>query len=322
MVEQYTGTTDTAKKPVEMPVNEVAHVLDNLTNLYYRLGWATARSRAGGKNQFPGQYDRSLWVRVRRAELLEELAAGKITKKAAVTHGKRLDSADRQFATQSIASIDMGELGEQKAEKVELFIPKDGEDEEKARNKPPIFIIPAYSGDLYGIEPLLKEAAIASGRRVISVATPESHGGEANEKLEKAIVESQTMDPYVDFFKKAIDTFVGQESEVELWGYSTGGVVMAEILTDSRYQDRVINAVAIAPAGCVEQSPKELNWGVLRELPGLVAQKARSAGMSVVTSPKQPVEVNMRQRRKTISKAVMERMVLKASNAWDTAKVR
>ncbi len=310
-----------AGKKFAMTVNELAHDIDDRTNLYHRLGWATLRTVAGGDRINPQEIDRSLYTRVRRAELLKKLTSREISREESHALSKRLDAADRQFAKQALAPVELGELGEQKAEKVELFIPKDGEDPEEAYKKPPIFIIPAYSGDLYGIETLLKEAAVQTGRRVIALATPESHGGFTSDEFSNAVASSESMDPYVNFFKAAIDTYA-RKGEVELRGYSTGGVVTARILSDPRFQERVTNAVAIAPAGCTNQSMGQLGFGIAREMGRLLPKKARSAGMSIVTGPKEKGDDANVQRRKQISDAVLNRMVLKESEAWENIRVR
>ena len=110
----------------------------------------------------------------------------------------------------------------------------------------PLFFVPALSGDLNGIRPLMRETAL-QGRRVITVGYPESFMGKTTEAFANASRASVNFEPHTTYFKQAIENLVGPNGDFELWGYSAGAGLVTEILQDHKFQQRVANAVIIAP---------------------------------------------------------------------------
>lgn len=292
------------------PVKEYAIAAENWFNLFYRLGAATDRRVVNG-------VERSLATRVERASLLKDLKAGKVTRAEVDAIRHDLDDFDREYLNQGRLSVDMAELGVQQSQYIAVELPSK---REAATEKPPIFLIPALSGDLNGVRPLVREAAL-QGRRVITAGYPESFMGQVTDAFAKASLESVNFEPHSSYFKKAIQTLVG-EGDFELWGYSAGGGLAAELLNDPELQQRVTNAVIIAPAGSIEQSKADVVKGVLHEFKE-VLKNPRNIYDTVVTYARNgPMEAEHKKLRDKIFFSALFNKVGKRINAWEGMRVQ
>lgn len=336
---------DRVKGLKDLPVLELGHEVDYLTNLYWTAGKATYRSVVDRDTGLR----RTLHNRVERASILKRLKGGEITREQAIEQGKRIDSIDRQFLNQKELTIDLPGLGEQKVYYAEI-IPEKSEDVES--DLPPIFLIPAFSGDAYGVSPLMLEAAY-SGRRIISVAYPESLNGTTTPEFAHAVEENSSYSPHTDFFKQAINILIGHEEMFEIWGYSTGGAILAEILHDPSFQERVTNAVAYSPASNVNQTQDEFNKSIRKEMFGFARSgfagfadsafvMGRASDVTVdrskkfkafqtikrliddfnITAEKSHPDPEKLALRKRVSKALLSNKIQKGMNLWEGAHVR
>jgi hypothetical protein len=112
------------------------------------------------------------------------------------------------------------------------------------------------------------------GRTVVMIAFPESWKGEVTDAFGKATEESPTYEPHTTFFKKAIEQIranqqtkdeIGDAQAIDLWGYSTGAAIIAEMLTDPKFREEVANAALICPPSSVNQNMLQAAWGAARE---------------------------------------------------------
>lgn len=305
----------------EYPVKEYGHSVDDWFNLFYRVGKATRRSKTARGEEGSQSIERSLHSRIARANILKSLRSQQIISpiriQEAFAKGKKFDEIDRQFADQKTLAINLSGLGTQKAFYADIQLPI--QETQETEPKPPVFIIPALSGDLYGIEPIIRELAY-QGRRVVSVAYPESFHGKTTEQFASAVDLSETYYPHTAYFKKAIEQLL-QEGDIELWGYSTGGPIVAELLSDPDMQEKVTNAVIVAPASCVDQSKLSFRVGVLNEFKEVAKNIGGFSNISVVYGRKTPGDSGMLRRRKSIFNALLYGKVCKQTQAWKDMKV-
>lgn len=302
------------------PVKEVGHKIANLFDLYYKFGQITREKFAGIKGKGE-EVQRSLWARMERVSLLRKLRRGEISHVDSTIEKIKVDEIDLQFAKQKNFDIELSGLGVQSAYGTEINLPDHLKSPEDLA-RPPVFIVPALSGDLYGIEPLMKELAL-QGRRVVSLAYPESFLGKTTEEFVKAVENSPSYDPHTTYFKKAIKKMIGEEGDLELWGYSTGCPIVAEILSDPAFQNRTKNAVIISPLSVVDQSPIEFRLGVLGEASRLLGMQHgwKTSDVAIVRGAQESLDEGNMKRRKRASNALI-RKIIKKMEIWKDTRVQ
>ncbi len=278
--------------------------------------------------------ERSASLRTTRAHLLEEYrripkenAEGR---KKLITEAHQRDEIAAQFLNQGNVKITIGELGEQSA-KYTILNPK-------SEANPPIFFIPGISNDLSCVEALSQELAYKTGRKVYVVGMIDSIEGQATQKFADAISKSPDFGPYAEFFKGAINALT-ESSKIELWGHSTGGPLITEILNDPRFQSKVINAVLLNPASSANISIPELVSGITNEFKNIISKNMpkytlsadrwgkgvidKIADLVLKKSPTQ-TEVQDEQQRKikgSINSTMMKK-VCSIEDSWKAAKVK
>ena len=216
-----------------------------------------------GENGNVQASDRTLALRRTRRELMGQVRKNQNVqeRKDLVAQGHARDELAEQFMSgQEEVVVSLGELGEQMARFV-VLTPPETRRSEAQDSRPPIFLLPGISNDLESMGMLPQELAF-SGRKVVLIGFPESWHGEATDAFGKATESTTSYEPHTTFFKKAIEAIrekqavqdkIGDASEIDLWGYSTGAAIAAEILTDPQFRQQIANAVIIAPPSCVDQ---------------------------------------------------------------------
>lgn len=191
---------------------------------------------------------------------------------------KAYDIVANQFINdQKEITVDLGSLGEQMSRFVVLRPPNTD------NTKPPIFLIPGVSNDLEKAGSLPHELAL-QGRTVIVVSFPESWKGRVTREFVEAtkkIAASDDFDPYTAYFKKVITQIqesadfrkeYGNHETIELVGFSTGANLVADILRDKDYQEKVTNAVLYNPGACIDR-----DWAYVSEAKPWPIAKALAA---------------------------------------------
>lgn len=303
------------------PVKEIGHTLAEFISLYYKFGQVTQERFAGNEGKKEG-IERSLWARMERAQLLKKLKRGEISLELVSLEKRKVDEIDLQFARQKDADIEVSGLGTQSAYYAEINLPNDLKTPEQL-SKPPIFIIPPFAADLYGIEPLMKELAL-EGRRVLSIASPESRLGKTTEEYAKAVEDSPTYEPHISYFKNAIRKLIGESGAFDLWASSTGAPIAAEILSDPQFQQIIENTVFLTPVSVTNQSEAEFKLGVAKELARAIRGKHgwKTSDISVVWGLKEPEEVSNLARRNRIANTLMKKKIIKKMDIWKDVKVK
>jgi hypothetical protein len=179
-------------------------------------------------------------------------------RKALLTEAKDNDRIAKEFLNQGMVQVTFPNLGEQSAR---YSIMNKSPESEKTTS--PIVIIPGISNDLDSIEAHAQSVA-RNGREVISLGYPEGHAGKVTQAFADAVVEKGDLSYHTQFFKEAINALT--HGELEVWGLSTGAAIVAEILSDPEFQQKVSNAVLISPAGSVEQTQRDLHMGFLKDM--------------------------------------------------------
>ena len=143
--------------------------------------------------------------------------------------------------------------------------------------KPPIVLIPGISNDLLSVDALVKELAF-SGRRVIVIGHPDSQMGTISSEFADAVDGSPGYVAHAKFFQDAINQVLPEGSPIELWGFSAGGPISAEMLTNNpEFSKRVQRLVLANPAGAVKQNLMQMGIGLLREVKNILQPIAFSA---------------------------------------------
>jgi pimeloyl-ACP methyl ester carboxylesterase len=304
-------------------VRLLADATDQLFGLFYLEGRATTASPTKGGDGKSLEAQRTLANRIRRANLLHEMSTTKrehrqeILRKAAV-----LDEFDRQFMNQEKWSVDTpwGKLSAYGAD-IDLTNHPSWNGP-KSSDYPPIFLIPALSGDLHGVEPLLRELAL-QGRRVICIAYPEAHHGHITPEFVEEVKEQETFAPHVRFFEEVMKAKLGEECDREIWGYSAGGAIAGEILTRFKWLGKISRGVLLAPASLVEQSLLQFGKGFLHDVKDYLDSPEQLQDTGIVLAGKNDLEKKQHEKgakRGDVFKRMLQ-LVCSPSKAYQSMQV-
>lgn len=331
------------------PINESREPVKNLLAAFERVCYANKKITRQGL--LPSKQERPDAVRVERAKLyqhvmqlrqekrkiLEQIqdtssSADEKEDKTSDTHwdtkrklapllleAKQRDILAKQYLTQRELSVPLPELGLQSSRVIELVLPEKDRDME-SQNLPPIFLIPGISNDVECVGSLAMEVAM-KGRRVIVVGYPESYNGSVTPEFVKAVADHASYGPHVAFYKAALDSLIPNKGEVELWGYSTGCPITAELLTDPDYQSRTKNAVLICPASSVDQSQTSLTLGAIAEAKHFATTKETTASLMMTAGSLRP-ETKTHEWLRTKTFEALSTRVRRAYPFWKSARVQ
>lgn len=290
------------------------------SKLFYRIGAVT---RPSVSRKDGDEIERSLLTRTIRADLLSRLKSipksDREKRVEILTEARDRDEIGRQFINQGELSIDLPSLGEQKARYVVLSPPESRKIPE-TESKPAIFLIPAMSSDLNSVVDLAQETAFM-GRKVVVVAYPESTLGETTPEFAKRTEESETFEPHVTFFKQAIRKFFKEGESLELWGFSAGAPIAAEILTDPEFQKQVTNAVLLSPAGTANLNRLQFSLGTASEFKNLAKKFKIIPKISMVFTRKEPDKPGQKALKSRVWKSLIKKVCTKGG-FWNEARVR
>lgn len=138
-------------------------------------------------------------------------------------------------------SVDMGELGVQKANFVDLKFR--GTD----FSRRPIIFIPGISNDVNGTGEFALELALSSKRRVVMFTYPESPQGKVTKQFSRAVLKSKHFETHVGFFKSAIEQVLGKDCIFDICGVSAGSIMVSEISKDEDFTKRIQKINLIVP---------------------------------------------------------------------------
>ena len=290
------------------------NLVSNLDKFLYALRLVTHKSTIKGAEV---QSERSLSMRATRAQLFKEFQstskADKEGRKTILEEAHAREEIAKQYLTQGEVKVNIPGLGEQSA-RYTVITPPEGRKTPDTDSKPPIFLIPGISNDIDCIGALAQEIPY-KGRKVIVVGMPESIMGKITPEFAKAVSETPGFGSHVDFYKGAINALVGENNQVELWGHSTGAVIIAEYLNDPKNRERVENAVFLNPASSANISENALNLGIINELRNLLSRNLPKYMLS------NRGEMEQKEMKADLTK-VMLKKVCTVDEAWRNARVR
>lgn len=214
-----------------------------------------------------------------------------------------LDVFDQQFQTLHESEINMGEIGDIKARYSRVAI-ESLRKESRDKDRSPIFIIPAYAGDVYGVEPLAREYAM-EGNEVYTLPAPEAYMGTTTEKFAKAVEDTQSsednvnFEPHTTYYQTLIEKIMMERGikpgAIKIVGYSTGGAITFELLSKKDFS--VKEATIFAPASCVKQNMATFILGLTGELKGITGfMKPINSAVTIDRPDMESAELSRRNR--------------------------
>lgn len=312
---------------VSVPIQEKSvpeiNLIEKLDRLFYAAGKVTRPSRFGKSQETPEGLERSLLSRTARATLLAKLEAipknDREKRQEIIKEAKFRDEIARQYLNQGEVTVNLPGLGEQTARFVVIEPPRSLVTKE-TKAKPAIFLIPGISNDIDSVGSLVQEIAFL-GRKVIVVGFPESYMGKVSSEFVNAVQKSKNYQPHTTFFKTAATKLLGVVDNIELWGFSTGAPITAEILADPEFQKRTTNTVLLSPASSVNQSKLQLNLGIIKEIVRLAKNFGRLPKYSLTWGRKTPDREEQKQLKQNFYKSLLDK-VRRESDFWRIMKVK
>lgn len=305
----------------------------NLVESYeYLFRWLGAVTRKNA--EVP---ERPLSVRRQRARLYKLFSAARVAPAVLVRKLDRTDPArlkrkaileeaqDRdglldQFLSQGVVKSTCNGIGEVAASFATVHPPPN----RAISGAPPIVLIPGISNDLVSVDGLVQEIAY-SGRKVVVIGYPDSHMGMVTLTFVEDAERAKGFGAHVAFFRDAIRQVLPGEPLVELWGFSTGGPIVAEMVaSDPEFAHTVSRAVLVDPAGVVKQSSLQLAIGLVRDFQTFLKDPRRLAGVGWVVGRHKstpPEAAGQRELKKRVFQALFAR-VRQPSPCWYAMRVR
>lgn len=270
--------SDRALEP-HVPENNSVESKGN--KIFYGLKQSTRPSKVARSNE---RSERSLDLRARRADIYKKVVETEDPekRKELLKEAHARDEIEAQYLSQGEVKVNMPGLGEQVSRYTMIESPE-GYKSLEDDDQPTIFLIPGISNDLDSVGGLIKEIPL-QGRNVVAAGMPDSQMGHVTADFVDAVENSSTLEPHVNFMKAAINELIGQGQPVELWGMSAGSMVVAEILNDPEFSERVKRAVLLSPAGTSEQGVKKQTFGVVKEAVRVFKNPSKGAHYSLTMS--------------------------------------
>ncbi len=267
MTEQHVPYEDPV---IVEPQEPVGNLWEKFNRYFYLRGHVTREARFGHASENPDGIAYPLFARARRARLHEQILKGRREGrshddlKGDLDEAHKLDEVLKQYVSQSTLRLPQGELGVNSSKRITLRAA------DAAPDKPPVFLVPGISGDIETMGNFAVEVAMR-GREVTVVGYPESYNGSVTKEFADAVVTDSNYAPHASYFADAL-THCYPEGDVELWGYSTGAPIAAEILGEyPDVRERISNAVLVSPASVTDQSELSLKIGLARDV-GIVTK--------------------------------------------------
>ncbi|MDQ3239757.1 MAG: hypothetical protein M3P33_04490 [bacterium] len=173
--------------------------------------------------------------------------------------GTDMDEINLQFDNKKILKVELGELGTQIAQYVTI-----APESSISNDYPHVLFIPGMTNDLFSIESTIKEIA-RTGRKITCITYPDSLTGQVTAEFTKNVENTIDYEPHTNFYLSAINKLHPNNTNLELWGYSTGSSIICELLTDPTFSSRVKNAILLHPASTINQRQFDLSMGVLKD---------------------------------------------------------
>ncbi|MDE2025085.1 MAG: alpha/beta hydrolase [Patescibacteria group bacterium] len=293
----------------------VKNRVDRIGGLLYLLGKTTRRSSSPG-------FERPITLRTTRAQLYKayKVSRGESSARdAIIREADERDRLAREFLNQRQVTVSVA--GEEQSAQFTILTPRRTEDTQDNISKPAIVIIPGISCDVDCVDAFAEELAFR-GRKVTVVGYPESFMGNATERFAEAVENSSSYKPHAEFFMQAI-TALMKDQPIELWGFSTGSTIAANILSDPDFQQQVTSSVLLSPVGLIDQKKSRMARGLFLEA-GRIIKQINSLGRYVYTYGRSDQDVQESQEERSIKRRIfggLLKNIEHRSSAWNTMHV-
>lgn len=186
----------------------------------------------------------------KRKELKRETIGDKIRDlkeciKNIFSKAKKKDKIYTAFLDNKPVSVDMGILGTQKIDYVDINT------EYTDNTKNPIFIIMGIGNDSNGNGSFPHELAMETDRRIILLPQPDSYHGKVTGRFMLAELFSRKFGPHTKFFKSVIEQ-ICEKKEIEkfdICGISAGAVITSNLIKDKELTKRIDKKNLVTPPG-------------------------------------------------------------------------
>ncbi len=283
----------------------IGNLVEKLNGYFYARGQVTREARFGHSEQVPNGQQYPLFARSRRADLYHRIAEiraeddsrghseSRAAASALLQEAHNLDDVLRQYLTQSELHVPMTALGEATSKHIHLKPPdpqkNDQSSQEMIPTLPPIFLIGGIANDVECVGNLAVELALR-GREVHVVGYPDSYNGSVSSAFAEAVNRDEAFGPHAEYFAQALQHTI-PSGEVEVWGYSTGCPIAAQVLAQHPdIAQRTKQATLIAPASTHDQSTLSVKLGVVRDIGFVRTQAGLLPNMSWTTGRRDGVE--------------------------------
>lgn len=230
----------------------------------YKQGSATKQSALPDNNEGCERVKRPLADRVERAEDYwsvvnkkneleneeingnsERVSILKAEIDSIINTAKKRDKIYSAFLKPKPISVDMGELGIQKAQYVDI------KTEFTDPNKDPMVIVMGFGNNLNGLGGFSQRIAMETNQKVIMISQPDSLGGIVTNAFGKAVRKSKNFGPHTEFFKLAIKEILEEKNidKFDICGVSAGAIMVSEIIKDKEFSGRIMKKNLIFPPG-------------------------------------------------------------------------
>jgi len=288
------------------------NALDYIDKLFYVLGKVTRPSKHEG-------IERSLALRTERALLYKKIKQTKNAeeKRQLTSEAQERDKIFKEYLQQGEVLVNLGELGKQVSRYIEMNPPESRKD--KGKDDPPVVIIAGLSNDIDCVGALTRELPY-QGRKTFMIGYPESFMGRVTPEFVEAVKNSPTYEPHTTFYKAAINKLLPY-GDIELWGYSNGGPIAAQMLNDKEFSERVSDAVLISPASVVDQSVNKFMKGAANEFKEVTRRFEVVPKYTLSIGKKGKEDQAHLDLRKKVAGALLSRVLTKM-DLWKKARVK
>ena len=235
--------------------------------------------------------------------------------------------ADQTVRNQKDITVEFAGIGTVGCRAVEVISPV--ETEEEFNDRPLAIYIGGYGTEGASIMPMLYELPL-NGLDVVGLGYPDSQSGILTEKFAQQVEQSGSLQAHAEMYKAVVKAYVEKYpgKPIQLWGQSTGALVIADMLSDPEFSGEISEAVLIGSAGAMEMSPVKQAVEYVAEVGALAGRIDRAPMYNYVVGlkdkPNSKEEIEAKKQHDVLMNRVwgeVRARTCKRQSSYDTAKV-